>query len=858
MAIKDCIDEIRALAGDELSAQDVEEIATEVQRRAAAKKRADRLLSDADALIAAAEDVTADMRAAAMMEARNRAINVLVRKRNEEFVGAAVKAGLRPDQAVMALNVGINRYLPGGRLSVDARQKGMLSEFLGGLVADLEREKLLEFLTRRLGLLGSDAGVVDRDIARALWSIDDSGKATADLAPEIKRIAEIIHKHQEAVRLRTNRAGAFIRKMPGYIVRQSHDQAAIARAGLEQWTAFIRPLLDAEKTFGVKDPEAFLKATYFALSSGEHIKSRGATDDLAFRGPGNLAKKLSEERVLNFKDADSWFAYNEKFGTKSMIEAVLGGMERGARDISLMETWGTNPEAEFKATIERHATANRDKPDWVKRLRDAKLANQFAEVDGTTRQVNNITLAHVSSGVRAAESMAKLGGATISSITDLPTAAAELRWQGENLGSAYGGLLSEAVSGRSNAEARALSAEIGVGMEGVRDAILSRFGASDGVSGTMAKLQRLFFKLNLLSGWTDAVKTGAGRMMAWRAAQQTKRGWGGLDPRFRSAISQYGIDEPRWEVIRKAALRGDDSREYLTAKAIRELPDDAFAGLGAKTERQTQRFRDELSTALQSFYSDRVDFAVVTPGARETAIIHQGTQRGTWVGEGLRFVMQFKAFPIAFATKVFGRDLGGYGIREALLQGKGDLLGLAHVIAGTTVMGMIALQAKELLKGKNPRDPFGGRWAETWTAAFTQGGGLGIYGDFLLGENDRYGQDLLSDLAGPTFGIVNDVSRIRAMLFRKAEGAIEGQDTQGDIGASLLRLGVNNAPFVNLFYTRIALDYLVLYQLQEIASPGHLRRTEQRLKREQEQSFFVPPSSVIPYGGGSRPFEGVQ
>jgi hypothetical protein len=36
-------------------------------------------------------------------------------------------------------------------------------------------------------------------------------------------------------------------------------------------------------------------------------------------------KRVSQERILHFKDGDSFLAYNDKFGTRSLIEGIFGG-----------------------------------------------------------------------------------------------------------------------------------------------------------------------------------------------------------------------------------------------------------------------------------------------------------------------------------------------------------------------------------------------------------------------------------------------------------------------------------------------------------------------------------------------------
>jgi hypothetical protein len=138
------------------------------------------------------------------------------------------------------------------------------------------------------------------------------------------------------------------------------------------------------------------------------------------------------------------------------------------------------------------------------------------------------------------------------------------------------------------------------------------------------------------------------------------------------------------------------------------------------------------------------------------------------------------------------------------------------------------MASKDVAKGREPRpadDP------KTWLAAMVQGGGLGIFGDYLFGEANRFGNTALESAAGPTLGTVADL----ANLWSRAK---EGDDT----AASALRLAQNNTPFLNLFYTRIALDHLFLYSVQEAMSPGSLRRTEERIRQQNDQEFLVRPS----------------
>jgi hypothetical protein len=159
------------------------------------------------------------------------------------------------------------------------------------------------------------------------------------------------------------------------------------------------------------------------------------------------------------------------------------------------------------------------------------------------------------------------------------------------------------------------------------------------------------------------------------------------------------------------------------------------------------------------------------------------------------------------------------------------------------------MYAKDVLKGRTPRafnDDIANN-AKLMFAALSQGGGFGIYGDFLFGEYSRTGASFLSSLAGPAIGQVDSLAELWTQA-RKGE----------DVGATLLNITKNNTPFINLFYTRMALDYMFLFQLQEMTNPGYLSRLERRIMTENNQEFFMPPSQAVPYGGGDRLLEGIR
>lgn len=776
----------------------------------------------------------------AAIEKRSEVLNLAARSKAMRYISRFEND---PALGIKAYLGGTVKVYEGGRLSIDSLGRSLAMKYIGRFVDDLEKAGVFEIFTR---------GLLDREVAQEMWEIRPGGKQGISGSKEARTIAEIVHKWQSIAVDRQNRAGAFILKLPGYIVRQSHDQARVRRAGYETWRDIILPKLDPEKTFGTADPEEFLKSAYDAIKTGMHMRVQGAAESThltGFRGPSNVAKKASAERMLHFKSADDWTEYNTAFGTSNLREAVIYGLEHAARNTALMEGLGTNPHATLDSIIKSQKRKFREKEEIYDTLNSNGIMNLFKEIEGTSRIPVNINASRISSGIRIIQNMAKLGGAVLTSVADIPFQVSEMRYQGVSVFSAYANALQNVFRGRSKGDKDAIARMLGVGFDGIVGDIMSRFGPQDHVPGILSKMQQRFFKLNMLTWWNDSHRTGVALMMSNHLADQANKGFDQLDPELRRLFSMYEISPEEWSLIRTKGLTELNGNKYITPEGLRDIDDKTIAAVYGVSEnsKRIEGLRDALENKLQAYFVDRTDFAVPIPNASERAIMNQGTQPGTPLGEALRFIMQFKSFPITAIHKQIGREIYGYGamsMKESFLQGKGSAIGLAHLIGSTTLFGYLGLVLKDLAKGKEPRRMNN---EKVVLAAMAQGGGLGIYGDFLFGEYQKYGRSALGTVAGPTLGQFDSVMAMWS-------SAVRGED----FGAEAIRFGVSNTPFMNLFYTKAAMDYMILYQLQEMANPGYLRRMETRMKNENEQQFFIPPSTTIPYGGGDEILEGVR
>jgi hypothetical protein len=166
--------------------------------------------------------------------------------------------------------------------------------------------------------------------------------------------------------------------------------------------------------------------------------------------------------------------------------------------------------------------------------------------------------------------------------------------------------------------------------------------------------------------------------------------------------------------------------------------------------------------------SEEVDMAVITPGAREQMVTGSGIQRGTWKGELTRSVFLFKSFPISVVMRHWSRAMG-------MPSAGGRAAYIATFIASTTILGALSQQLNDMASGRNPRDMVGEGAGKFWLGALLKGGGLGLYGDFLLSDHTRYGGGALASMLGPVAGLVDDVVKLGQGI---PLNAVEGKPEQ--------------------------------------------------------------------------------
>lgn len=636
------------------------------------------------------------------------------------------------------------------------------------------------------------------DIVRELFGQDSGNLAAKEMADAWSRTAEML-------RQRFNAAGGDIGRLENWGLPQSHDSRAVRRAGYPAWRAAIIDKLDRSKMidrdtglpFTGEKLETVLEDVFATIrSDGWNKREAGAA------GRGTMASRHSDSRFLMFRSADDWMAYQEAFGSGTAFDAMMGHIDALSREIATMEVLGPNPNATVQwlkdsvtKSAETDIAANSKAGDratgGVK-----QIDRLWDEITGASQRPEHRGLALGFSALRSWQTSAKLGSALLSAVTDMAFQFSTRRYNGLSQASMIRdyaklfrpgsredqklavrlGLIAEEWSQRSSAQGRYLNEEL--------------------TGEVSRRLAEGVLRVSGLSRWTQAGRWAFGMEFMGHITDQAGKGFDQLDVPFQRSLQRNGIDAAGWDKIRATPLETDRGVEWLKPANVADR---------------------DLGDRLLEMILQETDFAVPVADLRTRAMINSVAPRGTLIGEVVRSGLLFKSFGISMLIKQSQR------IMENSAGNAGRYA--AGLVIGTTLMGSLALQLKAIASGKDPRpmdDP------AFWGAAVLQGGGFGIFGDFLTSAENRFGGGVGQTLAGP---IAQDVDAALKIATSKKPAW------------SAARLARQNLPGGSLWYAKLGFDRLVTDQIQEEIDPDYRaawRRMERRAREDGTRYYWGP------------------
>lgn len=659
---------------------------------------------------------------------------------------------------------------------------------------------------------------------------EDSGDAAA------RDFARAWTDTAEWLRQRFNAAGGAINKLENWGLPQWHDARALLHRTLPVWKADIRELLDVGRMVHPLTGMPVLEEELDGILDGiwEGIVTGGWDTREPTRsvfGKGALANQRAEHRFLVFKNADAWMKYQADYGGGSdPFGAMMGHIDMMARDIAAMEILGPNPgtmiefikqvitkEAALRSAGKESRFGGMGRPADRANHMNHRIDAVWGSIRGTLNTPVNGLWANVGAGARNLITASVMGSAALSSISDVGTQLISRTFAGLAPGHPFLETIRAAAGGTSQREAIAA----GLILDQARHvhAAQARYVGTVNGRGWTAYLADRVLTLSGLTPWTQGGRHAFGLAFMHEAGKQMGKSFDQLHPLFRSKFQQYGIDAAAWDTIRRAELhKSEDGLEILRPREI------------AGRNRQ-------LGERYLSMILSETEFAVPSGNHRSRTILVDQNQPGTLPGELLRSFAQFKSFGAVYAM------LHGGLIARRII---GRQYGQAATYAGALLLtsgffGAMAMQLKNVASGRDPQPMTSPQF---WAAAFLQGGGLGLYGDFFFSDLNRYGGGLAGSVGGPTAERIGGLTNLT--IGNLAELAA-GKDTK--FVKELVQFARGNVPGGNLWFTRLAWERVVLDQLQWLADPNAARAfrdKQRRYARDFQTGYWWAPGTAAP------------
>lgn len=618
MSLRDCLDAIRDATGGRLGDQEALEIIQRLADRAEARRRAG---VDPAQVQLEVEDLARQMADAERLRAVKRRqhalLNAIKRDHLLTEIDRMTAAGLSPAAALKALMGGIQSPVPGTRASAWATQRAFLARYWGAIMGRIaaERPHIERLLTRG----GDEFRAFDARVAREMEQLGvDGGQPGITGDEDARWLAQLFADVAEAARRDLNDRGASIGRLAGWLPHM-HDPWRIVRTSEDEWLAFIRPRLDLERTFPelIGDDAAIdeaLRQIYRTIASGRDLEL-GAVTEVRFRGPGSLARRFEHSRVLHFRPGQ-WSGYAERFGFGPVTASMFAHLRATARAAGLMEVFGPNPEHMIDTLVDaltlrlrRSRSVDVALQRQIEKIRNAAQWPTWKVLTGEVNHPANTVLARVGAGVRAWEILSKLMAAVLSALpTDPVTVAANLRFMGKPLLSAYRDAFLGYFRGRGKGEMRALAFHLGEGFSALIEHSITPYADFESPPGRLHKLVSWSFKISGLSGFTDIGRAVATRMMAAELGRHAGRSWDQLPADLRHVFGLHGLDARHWDVLRRMTMEVEGTT-YVSPAAreirreevlpfVQERLDALDAGLTERLRRRQQEAA-KLAAAMQ-------------------------------------------------------------------------------------------------------------------------------------------------------------------------------------------------------------------------------------------------------------------
>lgn len=713
--------------------------------------------------------------------------------------------------------------------------------------------------------------------------------------PQAKKIAQVWNDVTNRARQEMNDNGFDIGLRDDWHLPYVDDADFIRNAGRDEWLASLPVAEQAKARLSGRQPpiefarQAWVDDVYNTQDRSNYVNPDGspmndieyrqaleaifetkATDGAnkidpgAFMGTGGIKNRGSQSRVMAFKDAQSHFAYMERYTQQPVAGVMMSHLQSSSRDLGVVKAFGPDAARNFSLVLDRVYQRAVTGGKAVGHMNEERkmVERMFNSMAGLNGAATSSVFTSAVGGLRNLMTSAMLGTSVLTATSD----QAIMRANAQALGFTRDGmrLSANTIKNLFSGDAKRANAELGLLVDS-HAAVVSKMGGFDLSRGITGWFAEKTLKWSGLIAMDRANKAAFGLLMYKNIGELTRK-FKTLDDvkgSDKTILANKGWSNEDWAIMAAADLQPMTTSGHMgmTPDAIYAVPNDVITGIMADRIAQVRAGSEEALEALGDLPPERLKRMKEAFDAEAeqtiTRMVRNARAEAAQKLLGITHGEMTSAVTTATGLDTYARDDAGQLIKSFMLFKTTPFAGfrqlvnrandldtvpalkfLASYIAGTTLAGMFANQMNSLLTGNDPLDM---TKPTTWVQALLKGGSFGIYGDFLFQDHTQYGSSIAATIGGPVLSFAEQLTKL---LITNPQKALQGEETS--FGADALKTARMITPFANLWYAKAITNHLILQQLQEMANPGYNDRVRDRAQREFNTTSWWEPGAITP------------
>lgn len=417
----------------------------------------------------------------------------------------------------------------------------------------------------------------------------------------------------------------------------------------EAWRSFIKKYLNMEETFG-RTKAVYLDGKLNEAKADEMLNNifdnitTGKTEIFTKSSVVNDREAIARKSRMffKFKDMRSFLEYNKVYGKGNLFSALRSDMLASGNKIGMAEKWGDSPYNVYNDLRNiQNATKEHGGFWW------SNTDNYFKSVMGRDKSSKSASASTIMSNFRTVTSMARLVKLTLQSVSDIGYVASFAQRMGINYWRAYFNQLNH-IFDRYPTEERKYITRLFKGMVDSHLGYLGRWTDANNSSEIMSKISTKYFKTIGLEAFDRGNKVSIMTLMAQHLFENSGKKFGALNSSLQKWVSKF-MDEKEWDVLRK-----NNKGKLFTTDNVDTLSEESLKNLHSEMGLETPfyQYRNELYRKVYSMFDVAAENAVLSPTEFERAWCFQGEPPGTFKGEALRTLSQFKMYTLSYIDRV--------------------------------------------------------------------------------------------------------------------------------------------------------------------------------------------------------------